>query len=192
MCRKLFVFLGGLLVSQVVGASHMVRLDVEQQADLYVISVEMVVDAPVEHVRAILTDYGTLSRLNDSITSTRVIGNQSDGAVRVLTRIRNCILFFCRNLQIVEDVVEDEQGRIVRSVVPESSSFRSGQASWQLVGAGDTTRVVHHAQLQPDFWIPAWLGRVTVVDTLRREIRASFETLDCLARHCAGDWQDSL
>jgi hypothetical protein len=193
MCRKLFLLLGGFVVSQTVAASHMVRLDVQQQADRYVISAEMVVDAPVDSVRAILTDYATVGRLSDSITGSRVIGSQRDGGLRVLTTIRNCILFFCRDLRIVEDVVEDEQGRILRSVVPEASSFRSGQASWQLVGAGDTTRIVHHAQLEPDFWIPAWVGRVMVIDTLRREILSSFEKLDCLARHhCATGREDSL
>jgi len=183
MYRQIVVLLAAHLIAQAASASHLVRLDVDRQADRYVISVEMVVDAPLDNVRAILTDYGTLARLNASITSSGVIGNERDGSVRVLTRIQNCLLFFCRGLQIVEDVTEDEHGRIQRSVVPESSSFRSGHASWELLGSGDTTRVIHHAQLDPDFWIPPWLGRVIVIDTLRREILASFKTLDCLARH---------
>lgn len=192
MYRKLFSLLSGLCLSQAIGASELVRLDVKQQADGYVISVEMVVDAPVDSVRAILTDYGNLDRLNNSITSSTVIGDSRDGAVRVLTKIQNCILFFCRDLQIVEDVVEDAQGRILRRVVPESSSLRSGQASWQLDASGDTTRVVHHAQLELGFRIPPLLGQVIVVNMLRRELLTSFKTLDCLARHhCPTNQRDN-
>jgi hypothetical protein len=163
-------------------ASQLIRLEVDQQADIYEIRVEMLIHAPADSVRAILTDYTNLDRLNASITSSRVIDGERDGATRVLTRIENCILFFCKKLQKVEDVTEDDQGRILVSMVPDSSSFRYGQASWELHDSGGTTRVIHHARLEPDIWIPPWMGTAILKDALRREILESFETLDCLAR----------
>jgi hypothetical protein len=66
--------------------------------------------------------------------------------------------------------------------VPAASSFRSGHASWELRATGETTRVIHHAKLEPDIGIPAWIGNTIVKDTLRRELLESFETLACLAR----------
>lgn len=163
-------------------ASQLVRLVVDQKADIYEIQVEMMVDAPAENIRAILTDYANLDRLNESITSSRIIDGEHDGAVRVLTRIENCILFFCKELQKVEDVTEDDHGRIVVTLVPNSSNFRSGESSWELQDSGDSTRVIHHARLEPDLWIPPWIGTAILKDTLRKEIIKSFETLDCLAR----------
>lgn len=198
MIRKLITLLLLQLLALTAHASQLVRLEVDQTADIYEIRVEMVVDAPVESVRAILTDYGNLDRLNASITSSRIIDGERDDAVRVLTRIENCILFFCMELQKVEDVTVDDQGRILVSVVPDSSSFRYGQASWELRGSDGTTRVIHHARLEPDLWLPPWMGAAILKGALRREILESFETLDCLARnectegseHTVADYRD--
>jgi hypothetical protein len=174
-------------------ASQLVRLVVDQKADIYEIQVEMMLDAPAENIRAILTDYANLDRLNESITSSRIIVGEHGGAVRVLTRIKNCILFFCKELQKVEDVTEDDHGRILVSMVPKSSNFRSGEATWEFQDSGDSTRVIHHARLEPDLWIPPWIGTAILKDTLRREIIESFETLDCLARkQCVKQSENTL
>jgi hypothetical protein len=170
------------IFSLAANASQLVRLEVTQDANSYNVYVEMELDAPVEEVRAILTDYTHLDRLNASITASEIIAAQGDGAIRVLTRFENCILIFCMTVQRVEDVTEDAQGRILVAMVPEASSFRSGRASWEVKGAGSGSRVIHRAMLEPDFWLPPWIGTAILKATLRREIRTSFENLECLAR----------
>ena len=52
-----------------------------------------------------------------------------------------------RELQKVEDVTEDDHGRILLSVVPNSSNFRSAEASWELQDSGGSTLVIHHARV---------------------------------------------
>jgi len=163
-------------------ASQLLRLDVDQDADVYEVHVVMELDASPESVRAILTDYANLDRLNGSITANKVLGSTRGGTVRVLTRFRDCILFFCTKIQKVEDITEDDQGRILVSLVPDLSSFRSGQASWEILSTDNGTRVVHYAKLEPDVWIPPWIGTALLKDTLRREIAESLTNLDCLAR----------
>ncbi|MEN8764064.1 MAG: SRPBCC family protein [Thiogranum sp.] len=191
MFHKLLVFSTLHLFSITVNSSQLLRLDVDQKADLYEIRVEMEVDAPAESVRAILTDYDNLGRLNTSITTSKVIGTEQDGAVRVMTRMENCILFFCTEVQKVEDVTEDAQGRILVVIVPGSSSFRSGHATWEIQGTGNRSRVIHHAKLEPDLWLPPWMGSAILKSTLRREILESFESLDCLARERCKQNSDS-
>ena len=192
MFRRLLVLSALYLLSLTASASQLVRLEVDHRADIYEIRVEMEVDAPAEAVRAILTDYTHLDRLNASITTSEVVGTSRDGAIRVLTRFRNCVLFFCMDLQKVEDVTEDDQGRILVAMVPGSSSFRSGHASWEIRDTGNRSRVIHYAKLEPDLWIPPWMGTAILKNTLRQEILESFESLDCLARnqceqHSSGD-----
>jgi hypothetical protein len=170
------------LVSLTAHASQLVRLDVDQKANSYAVYVVMELDAPAEKVRAILTDYAHLDRLNASITASKIIDANGNGTVRVLTRIENCIVFFCVNLQRVEDITQDYQGRILVAMVPDLSSFRSGQASWEVTSTGSGSRVIHRATLEPDFWLPPWIGTAILKATMRREIRASFENLECLAR----------
>ncbi|MGB7933766.1 MAG: SRPBCC family protein [Gammaproteobacteria bacterium] len=186
MFRKLLVLSALHLLSLAANASQLVRLEVDQRADVYEIRVEMEVDAPAEAVRAVLTDYANLDRLNASITTSKVVGTSHDGAVRVLTRFKNCVLFFCMDIQKVEDVTEDDQGRILVAMVPGSSNFRSGHASWEVRSTGNRSRVIHYAKLEPDLWIPPWIGTAILKNTLRQEILESFDSLDCLARNQCG------
>jgi hypothetical protein len=142
----------------------------------------MELDAPAEKVRAILTDYAHLDRLNASIIASKIMDDKNDGTVRVLTRFENCLVFFCMTVQRVEDITEDDQGRILVTLVPDASSFRSGQALWEVTSTGSGSRVIHRATLEPDFWLPPWIGTAILKATMRREIRASFENLECLTR----------
>ena len=181
MLKRLLVAVMGLF-SLTVYASQLVRLDVDQQANSYTVYVIMEFDASADTVRAILTDYAHLDRLNASITASKIIDARGDGTVRVLTRFRNCILLFCMTVQRVEDISEDVQGRILAALVPDASSFRSGQASWEVTSIGSGSRVIHRATLEPDFWLPPWIGTAILKATLRREIRESFENLECLTQ----------
>ena len=170
------------LLSLTANASQFVLLEVNQQAGIFIVHVEMNFDAPAEQVRSILTDYENLDRLNASITSSEIIGASHNGVVRVLTRFRNCVLIFCMDIQKVEDITKDEHGRILVSMVPESSNFHSGQTSWEVQSTGSGSRVILHANLEPDLWLPAWLGNALIKNTLQREIQESFDNLECLAR----------
>ena len=181
MLKTLLAVVMGL-VSLTAHASQLVRLDVDQKANSYAVYVVMELDAPAEKVRSILTDYAHLDRLNASITASKIIDAKGNGTVRVLTRFENCIVFFCVTVQRVEDITEDDQGRILVAMVPDASSFRSGQASWEVTSTGSGSRVIHRATLEPDFWLPPWIGTAILKATMRREIRASFENLECLAR----------
>jgi hypothetical protein len=181
MLKTLLAVVMGL-VSLTAHASQLVRLDVDQKANSYAVYVVMELDAPAEKVRAILTDYAHLDRLNASITASKIMDDKGDGTVRVLTRFENCIVFFCMTVQRVEDITEDGQGRILGTLVPGESSFRSGQAFWEVTSTGSGSRVIHRATLEPDFWLPPWIGTAILKATMRREIRASFENLECLTR----------
>jgi len=181
MLKTLLAVVMGL-VSLTAHASQLVRLDVDQKANSYAVYVVMELDAPADKVRAILTDYAHLDRLNASIIASKIIDEKGDGTVRVLTRFENCIVFFCMTVQRVEDITEDGQGRILVTLVPDASSFRSGQALWEVTSTGSGSRVIHRATLEPDFWLPPWIGTAILKATMRREIRASFENLECLTR----------
>ena len=181
MLKRLLAAVLGLF-SLTVNASQLVRLEVDQHANVYSVYVVMELDAAAEKVRAILTDYAHLDRLNASITASEITAAKDDGTVRVLTRFRNCVVFFCMTVQRVEDITEDRQGRILVALVPDASSFRSGQASWEVTSIGPGSRVIHRATLEPDFWLPPWIGTAILKATLRREIQASFENLECLTR----------
>lgn len=172
------------LLALTADASQLLRLDVSQDRGVYEIHVEMEFDAPAEYIRYLLTDFENLERLNASITSSEILASLQPDVVRVRTEISNCLLFFCMKLKKVEDVSEDASGRIITVIDPDSSTFRNGVASWEINGHGNRSRVVHHARLEPDLWVPPWIGTAILKDALRREIRASFENIVDMSRRC--------
>jgi carbon monoxide dehydrogenase subunit G len=182
MMKRWMVFAGLFIISLSVNASQLIRLEVEQKNDVYDVYVEMDVDAPVEAVLAILTDYEQLNRLSDSIIDSKIIHSRNENVVRVETQIENCVLFFCMDIKKVEDVTEDKNGRIMASVVADSSDFRSGHATWEVKSTARGSRVIHTARLQPDISVPSWMGAAIVKSSLRQELRQSFENLECLSR----------
>jgi carbon monoxide dehydrogenase subunit G len=182
MIRNRVLLLGLYLLSLNANASQLVRLEVDQQDKVYTVYVEMDVDAPADAVLAVLTDYRQLHRLSDSITDSEVIAAGNDGVVRVQTRIVNCVLFFCMNMQKVEDITAHSNGRITAAMVPGASDFRSGEAMWQVKSTGSGSRIIHQARLEPDMWIPSWMGDSIVKDSLRQELQQSFNNLECLMR----------
>lgn len=62
MLRNLLALSLLLLSPLSAGASQLVLLDVDHNANVYEIRVEMEVDAPADNVRAILTAYGAENR----------------------------------------------------------------------------------------------------------------------------------
>ena len=180
---KWWMVISGLYIfSLTAHASQLIRLEVEQKDEVYNVYVEMDVDAPVEAVLSVLTDYEKLNRLSDSIIDSKIIDSRNENVVRVQTQIENCVLFFCMDIKKVEDVTEDTNGRITASVVAESSDFRSGNAVWEVKSTAHGSRVIHTASLEPDVGLPAWMGASIVKNSLRHELRQSFENLECLSR----------
>ena len=180
--KQCIVIAGLWFITLSANASQLIRLEVEQEDDVYNVYVEMDVDAPVEAVLAVLTDYEQLNRLSDSIIDSKIINSEDENVVRVQTQIENCVLFFCMDIKKVEDVIADKNGRITASVVADSSDFRSGQAVWEVKSTAHGSRVIHTARLEPDISIPSWMGASIVKSSLRQELRQSFSNLECLSR----------
>ena len=191
MMKQWMVAAGFCVISLGANASQLIRLDVEHKDDVYNVYVEMDVNASAEAVLAILTDYENLSRLSDSIVESKIIDSTNENVTRVQTRIQNCLLFFCMGIKKVEDVTEDNNGRITVAMVADSSDFRSGHAVWEVKNIAHGSRIIHQARLEPDIALPSWMGAAIVKKSLRKELRQSFENLECLSRiECTQDFEE--
>lgn len=87
-------------------AIEFTELQVYENSGVYHIRVVAEIDAPVEYVHRVLTDYDHIYRLNPSITESRLLLSPGNGVVRVKIRILDCIFIFCMEIDRVEDVYE--------------------------------------------------------------------------------------
>jgi hypothetical protein len=95
--------------------------------------------------------------------------------------MKGCVLFFCREVEIVEFLKVEPPSRIVAIVDPERSDLHYGQASWSLAPAEGGTLVTYELDMRPQFWIPPVIGPLIIKAALRyRGLRAA-RRLEALA-----------
>lgn len=136
------------------------------------LKMEFVVDAPMDRIHAVLTDYDNLAHLNPSIISSQQLQSPDPEKNRVETVTKDCVLFFCKTIRRVEDVSSPSKQRINSVIVPELSDFSSGVAAWTLTTVQGSTKVLYEAVLQPKFATPA-VGTGTIQKRLRTRLMQS-------------------
>ena len=127
-------------------------------AGVYSLSIEARIDAPVDKVYRLITDYDHLHDINPAIRASRILHTFSPVKHRIRTVTRVCVLFYCRNVTQIQDMVQDEHHTIEAVVIPRGSDFRRGRGIWRLTGIGDVTLMRFSAELVPDFYMPALIG----------------------------------
>lgn len=147
-----------LLVATGVHASQTERAELSFSGSTYNYTFVAVVNGDAEMIRAVVTDYDQMQRLNDDVVESRVIERYSASELKRLLRVKQCILFFCFDITFVEHVTETAE-RIITTIVPQESTFSEGEASWLIEPiAGNRTRITVNAIQTPEFWIPPVLG----------------------------------
>ena len=187
MQSRLWVTLVGCVFVLPGWSGELVELSVTHKRKVYEVYMDMVVYAPEERVRAVLTDYENIGRLNPSISESEVLAPPDEETARVRTLIRGCALLRCVDMERVEDVRELENGDLQAVTVPELSAFKSAHALWQIIAMGQQTRVIYRSTVEPDFWIPPLFGPAIVKRNLREEILLSFKNLEDIAQQGAAE-----
>jgi hypothetical protein len=142
-------------------------------------------DADVETVTAIVTDFERLHRLNDGITASRVLERYDEHHVKRLLDGRQCVLMFCFELRLVEDV-RVTPGRVHARVIPGEGSFREGTMEWHYTASDSgRTRISFRAAQTLDIWIPPVIGPLVLKRVFLREVRETCASIERLARSTA-------
>ena len=171
-----------VLLLLLVGVSHAVAVDLDdvritKQGRAYQAHLTFDVTASVDRVTAVLTDYEHPNRLTPEVTRREVISRQS-GITRVRAEIHSCVLFFCKDLTLTQDVTV-VAGAIQADIVPEESDFRSGYVLW-LVTSNDNggSHIRYESVIEADFFIPPLIGRFFFRKRLQQQIFTSAENLE--------------
>ncbi len=145
---------------------------------LYAVSL---IDLPEPRVRATLTHYENLPRVNGGIQAVEVLRRDPDGGVRMRVRSRVCILFLCQHYHWEQEVRTQSDGAILAVIDPKVSDFRDGWARWRLTPMGQRTRMVFDAELVPDFWFPPLIGPWLIKRKLYGEVLETAQGVERLA-----------
>lgn len=149
----------------------------------YVLTMSARLDASVDRVFAVLTDYGRLAELHETIIESRVLGEPADGQTDVFTRIRGCVMLFCRELERTERVTTRPPVYVEAVVLPQTGDFDAGIVRWDLRGLpGGRTHVDYVAEIQPRFWVPPLVGKRLLSGAMRKTTGELFVAVEGRAR----------
>ena len=176
------LFAAGILLGACPASALTVeKLVTEFRDGVYRVSFEAVLAAPPSRVGVVLQDYTAYPSLDVRIRSSERLATEPGGAILLRTRIHACEALFCRNVTRVERV-EAGPETIVATVLPALSQLRRGltRTTWQALDAG--TRVSYEAEFEPDFWVPAFIGRQFARHGLRESTVNLFTNVERQAR----------
>ena len=168
------------------GVDHSIALSLDDvhitnQSRAYYALVTFNVTASVDQVTAVLTDYEHPNRLTPDATKRQVVSRGSR-ITRVRTEIHSCVVLFCKDLMLTQDVTV-AAGAIQADIVPEESDFLSGYVRWVVTSsASGGSRIQYESVIEPDFFIPPVIGRFFIRKRLQQQI---FATAENLAREAA-------
>jgi hypothetical protein len=141
------------------------------------VTFEGVLDAPPARIEAVLLDYSRYRLIDPRVRRAELLAREADGALRVRTLIDACAGIFCRTVQRVERV-EHRPGRLFSTVIPAQSDMRRGSARTYWHAEGNGTHVWYVAEFEPDFWVPALIGRGVALRALRESTRRLFRNVE--------------
>jgi len=169
------------LLPRVADALSVQSLQASLSGGVYRIELVARVDAPVEDVAAVLTDYAGYRSLDPRIRASNVLPSEDEGVELVRTVVRVCAVFFCRNIERVERV-ERRDGELLATVIPEQSELKSGltRTTWQ--ADNEATSVTYQVEFVPDFWVPSAIGRRYAERVLKASTLELFGNVEKRAR----------
>lgn len=168
------------IYSQKIVAGEVTSVQVEYREGVYAFSIDAQIDAPPTYVYRFLTDYDNLTRISPSVIESRVLMQLDDHVHRTTLVTRLCILFYCKNLRQIQDMVQHPEGLLTAMIVPKDSDFKGGYAQWRLTRGNSGTRLQFDARLKPDFWVPVLVGPLILKLMLTKEAVYTVQGLENL------------
>jgi len=159
-------------------ADDVEKLSVTNTDGEYNLKITDVLNAPVEYVYKVITDYRHVSAINPTITDVQILPSGYDKVVRVRNISKQCVGPFCFDIVWAGDIVTTRDGDIEVKTIPELSDFVSGSAIWHIRPQGEHTRVVYESKLKPAFFIPPTIGEMVAKKHIKEETLDTFRKIE--------------
>lgn len=168
---RLLAGIAVMLISMSVTAADIRSITATSEYGIYTLEFDAVIMADFATVRRIVTDYDQLHRLSKSILESRSLDIDDSGNGRRKLVTETCILLFCFDAILVEDVRVTGQQLITTTIIPDLSDFAFGRSYWHLVPESGNTLLRFQSVMEPSFWIPPVIGPWLIKNWMREEVR---------------------
>jgi hypothetical protein len=169
------------LVAVSANAAEIRTLDFTRDDDNYHVISDVYLAAPPSAVYGVLIDYDNLYRVSSAFLETRFIEPIEDGRGLVYLHMEACVLFFCRDVELTEELLVTPETRVEVTILPEMSDLNYGWSSWEIAPVDDGSLVRYELKMQPSFWIPPVIGPMVMKAVARRKGLRAARRVEALA-----------
>ncbi len=163
-------------------AGKVINAKIEHHDGHFSAYTELLIYVSEPRVRAILTRYENLPRVNPGIQAVRILRRGPGDQVRMKVDASGCILFVCLDYSWVQDARTLPSGDILTVMDPTQSDFHQGRVLYRMVPRDDYTELTMDAEVVPSFWFPPLIGPWLIKQKLRNE---ALETADAIEQIAA-------
>jgi hypothetical protein len=159
-------------------------VDVSRNRDRYRVVADTHLDATPEAIYTVLLDFDgdRYQRISEIYKESSYLPPDNDGTPLVYTRVHGCLLWYCRSMRRVERL-EVVTPKFIRSrTVPERSDFKYTLSEWTFAAEGTGTRVTYMMEMEPNFWLPPFVGPWFLKRTLLQGAPAAIDQIELLAQ----------
>jgi hypothetical protein len=169
------------LVAVSVDAAEIRTLDFTRDDDNYHVVSDVYIAAAPSAVYGVLVDYENLDRVSSAFLETRFIEQIKDGRGLVFLHMEACVLFFCRDVKLTEEIRVVPETRVEVTIIPDKSDLNYGWSSWEITSEDDGSLVRYELKMQPSFWIPPVIGPMIMKAVARRKGLRAARRVEALA-----------
>lgn len=158
-------------------------IDVSRDKSRYRVVAHTHLAASPESISKVLLDFDAdgYQRISEIYKESSYLPPDADGTPLVYTRVEGCLIGFCRSMSRVERL-EIVTPQFIRSrVVPERSDFKYSLAEWTFEPENDGTRLTYKMEMEPDFWLPPFVGPWFLKRTLLKGAPTAIDQIESLA-----------
>jgi len=158
-------------------------IDVSRDKSRYRVVADTHLAASPEAIAKVLLDFDAdgYQKISEIYKESSYLPPDADGTPLVYTRVEGCLIGFCRSMSRVERL-EIVTPQFIRSrVVPERSDFKYSLAEWTFEPEDGGTRLTYKMEMEPDFWLPPFVGPWFLKRTLLKGAPTAIEQIESLA-----------
>ena len=174
-----------LLCCQFTVAAYEIRqVDVHRDDDdAFRMAFEVVLNASQAGVYQLITDYASLHRLNDIVLESSVINEAGKGRKLRQMLLHSCVLFFCKNMRVLEQMEENGSNEITATIIPGQSDFHEGISYWRVLPGGPgQSRLLLNSTFRPAFWVPPLVGTWLIKSRVQHELAIMSQRIETLVK----------
>ncbi len=180
--KRVLLFLAISFVSLTVSSEEIKELKVWHEKGKYYVSMVFTTEATEENIKRVLKDSRKIPVLIPTVYEVQTLEAPDEKMQRVKMSIKDCVLFYCKNVVKTSDMFEDDNGDLLTKIVPELSDMKSGESRWKFTNSEGKLVVNYNSHIEPDIWAPPLIGPSVIKSRLEEQIRMTVEKLSELAK----------